>query len=114
MTAMFAAVLPAGGYLSLGKIIVMLVLIAPWLAAAPWIHKDTVRVRRTGIDSRLPLRVHQLHPGASDGQIRALSRHSPLDYHGRARFPGLMGHQPNLRRGRAVRRDLDDRRLHLA
>ena len=34
-----------GDYFSITKIIVLLVLIVPWLLAAPWIDKDTVRVR---------------------------------------------------------------------
>ena len=49
MADMIAGVPPAGGYLSLAKIIFMLVLVAPWLYAAAWVHKDTkiVRARQT-------------------------------------------------------------------
>jgi type II secretory ATPase GspE/PulE/Tfp pilus assembly ATPase PilB-like protein len=36
---------PVGGYISLPKVIVMLVLIVPWLAASPWVHKDSRKVR---------------------------------------------------------------------
>jgi len=39
-----AAVPPVGGYFSILKIVVMLVLAAPWLAAAPWVHRDAKRV----------------------------------------------------------------------
>jgi type II secretory ATPase GspE/PulE/Tfp pilus assembly ATPase PilB-like protein len=40
-----AGVPPLGGYLSITKIVVMLALIAPWLVAAPWVHKDSQVVR---------------------------------------------------------------------
>lgn len=35
---------PVGGYLALWKIIISLILITPWLAAAPWVHKDAERL----------------------------------------------------------------------
>ena len=38
--------LPAGGgYLSVAKSVVLLVLTVPWLYVAPWVHKDAKRVR---------------------------------------------------------------------
>jgi len=35
---------PLGGYVSVAKVIFMLVLVAPWLAVVPWVHKDVRRV----------------------------------------------------------------------
>ena len=36
---------PAGGYLSITKILIMIAMSAPWLVAAPWIHRDSKLVR---------------------------------------------------------------------
>jgi general secretion pathway protein E len=36
---------PVGGYFSIVKIVVMLVLVTPWLAVGPWVHRDVERVR---------------------------------------------------------------------
>jgi type II secretory ATPase GspE/PulE/Tfp pilus assembly ATPase PilB-like protein len=35
---------PLGGYVSVAKVIFMLVLVAPWLAVVPWVHKDARRL----------------------------------------------------------------------
>ena len=37
-----------GGYLSLAKIILMVVFLAPWLYAAPWASKDANRLKLRG------------------------------------------------------------------
>jgi type II secretory ATPase GspE/PulE/Tfp pilus assembly ATPase PilB-like protein len=45
MTGILAGLPPAGGYVSLVKIVFMLVLATPWLMTLPWIHHDVARVR---------------------------------------------------------------------
>jgi type II secretory ATPase GspE/PulE/Tfp pilus assembly ATPase PilB-like protein len=45
MPETLAAVPEPGGYVSLGKVIVMLLFVLPWLAAAPWVNKDAKRLR---------------------------------------------------------------------
>ncbi len=45
MTGLMAAALPAGGYFSPVKIIVMFLLLLPWLYLAPWVQKDAKKVR---------------------------------------------------------------------
>ncbi len=45
MAAILAAVPEAGGYISIVKLAVMIVMIWPWLFVAPWVHKDTRKVR---------------------------------------------------------------------
>lgn len=37
--------LSGGGYVSLAKIIFMILMMAPWLLAAPWVNKDSVKLR---------------------------------------------------------------------
>jgi len=50
MAVVLADIPTPGGYLSLSKIIVMLLLATPWLLASPWVHKDAKRVRaRQGV-----------------------------------------------------------------
>ena len=44
MLASIAAVPPVGGYVSLAKIIAILVLALPWLSVAPWVYRDSKRV----------------------------------------------------------------------
>jgi len=44
MPEILAAVPEPGGYVSLAKVICMLVLVLPWLAACPWISKDAKRL----------------------------------------------------------------------
>lgn len=39
-----SAEIPAGGYFSLAKIIIILLLVIPWLLVAPWIQKDAKRL----------------------------------------------------------------------
>jgi len=45
MTVILAALPPVGGYVSLVKVVFMLVLVTPWLMILPWIHYDVGRVR---------------------------------------------------------------------
>ena len=45
MTVILAALPPLGGYVSLVKVVFMLVLVTPWLVILPWIHYDAGRVR---------------------------------------------------------------------
>ncbi|MDP6634534.1 MAG: ATPase, T2SS/T4P/T4SS family [Phycisphaerae bacterium] len=45
MTVILAGLPPLGGYVSLVKVVFMLVLVTPWLAILPWIHHDVARVR---------------------------------------------------------------------
>ena len=45
MTVILAGLPSMGGYVSLVKIVFMLVMIAPWLMTLPWIHRDVARVR---------------------------------------------------------------------
>ncbi|MDP6545173.1 MAG: ATPase, T2SS/T4P/T4SS family [Phycisphaerae bacterium] len=45
MTVILAALPPAGGYVSLVKVVFMLVLIIPWLMIVPWVYQDVARVR---------------------------------------------------------------------
>ncbi len=45
MTVILAGLPPLGGYVSLVKVVFMLLLIAPWLMVLPWIHRDVARVR---------------------------------------------------------------------
>jgi len=40
-----AAVPSPGGFLSIPKIITMLILVAPWMISVPWIHRDSQTVR---------------------------------------------------------------------
>jgi type II secretory ATPase GspE/PulE/Tfp pilus assembly ATPase PilB-like protein len=41
-----AAEIPeAGGYISIFKLVAMLILVIPWLASCPWVYQDTERVR---------------------------------------------------------------------
>lgn len=43
-----AAIPPAGGYISLAKIIFMLVAVTPWLAFSPWVYRDARQVHASG------------------------------------------------------------------
>ena len=43
-----AAIPPPGGYISLTKMIIMLVLVLPWFWAAPWVQRDLARFRGAG------------------------------------------------------------------
>jgi len=45
MTVILAALPQVGGYVSLVKIVFMLMLVTPWLMILPWIHYDAGRVR---------------------------------------------------------------------
>jgi general secretion pathway protein E len=45
MTGILAGLPPAGGYVSLVKVVFMLVMVTPWLMILPWIHTDVARVR---------------------------------------------------------------------
>ena len=45
MTVILAGLPPVGGYVSLVKVVFMLVLVTPWLMTLPWIHRDVARVR---------------------------------------------------------------------
>ena len=45
MTVILAGLPPLGGYVSLVKVVFMLLLIAPWLMVLPWIHRDVASVR---------------------------------------------------------------------
>jgi len=45
MTVILAALPPVGGYVSLVKVVFMLVLVTPWLMIIPWIHYDVGRVQ---------------------------------------------------------------------
>ncbi len=45
MVEILADVPPAGDYLSLAKVIFLLVLATPWFIAAPWVHRDSRKVR---------------------------------------------------------------------
>ena len=45
MTVILAGLPPVGGYVSLVKVVFMLVLVTPWLMILPWIHHDVARVR---------------------------------------------------------------------
>ena len=45
MTVILAGLPPLGGYVSLVKVVFMLVLVTPWLMILPWIHYDVARVR---------------------------------------------------------------------
>ncbi len=45
MTGILAGLPPLGGYVSLVKVVFMLLLITPWLVILPWIHRDVARVR---------------------------------------------------------------------
>ena len=44
MVSVMAEATATGGYFSLAKIIVMLVMLVPWMLAAPWVHRDAKRV----------------------------------------------------------------------
>jgi type II secretory ATPase GspE/PulE/Tfp pilus assembly ATPase PilB-like protein len=54
VTAMLAN-LPEGPYLSLGKILTMIVLLLPWLYVATWVNRDVVQVRAPAMRWRLIL-----------------------------------------------------------
>lgn len=43
-----ATVPPVGGYVSLPKVIIMLILVLPWFWAAPWVQHDLARFRGAG------------------------------------------------------------------
>lgn len=43
-----ATVPPVGGYLSLLRVIIVLVLVVPWFWAAPWVQRDLARFRGAG------------------------------------------------------------------
>ncbi|MBT3199981.1 MAG: Flp pilus assembly complex ATPase component TadA [Phycisphaerales bacterium] len=45
MTVILAALPSLGGYVSLVKVVFMLLFIVPWLMTLPWIHQDVARVR---------------------------------------------------------------------
>ncbi|MDP7289421.1 MAG: hypothetical protein QGH94_15660, partial [Phycisphaerae bacterium] len=45
MTVILADLPPLGGYVSVVKVVFMLLLITPWLMVLPWIHRDVARVR---------------------------------------------------------------------